>query len=290
MSVNTKLIGEVTAPFVHTADARWLMSYAAGLDDLNPRYMDTVANTVIGHPLFPVCLEWPVILGLRHLPGYAQASDAEAARGVHAEHDLHIYRPISAGERLTTTAEVLGLDGIRPGAAITMRLDTRDEGGELVARTYQLTIMLGVTVEGEPKPSPMSSPDLPSLPQRPPDLVWQESPIPISGGAAHTYTECARIWNPIHTDREVALAAGLPDIILHGTATLALAVSTVVHQVLHDEPQRVRRIGGRFRAMVPMPNTLRVRWGDADGITFFDVFNAVGEPAVEGGFIVHEAD
>ena len=26
------------------------------------------------------------------------------------------------------------------------------------------------------------------------------------------YTECARIWNPIHTDRAVALAAGLPDI------------------------------------------------------------------------------
>ena len=59
--------------------------------------------------------------------------------------------------------------------------------------------------------------------------------IPVPAHLAHTYTECAHIWNPIHTDRAVALAAGLPDIILHGTATLALAVSALVdHQLGGD--------------------------------------------------------
>ena len=49
--------------------------------------------------------------------------------------------------------------------------------------------------------------------------------IAVGATAAHVYTECARIWNPIHTDVAYARAAGLPDIILHGTATLALSVS-----------------------------------------------------------------
>ena len=55
-------------------------------------------------------------------------------------------------------------------------------------------------------------------------------PLPVSQVEAHLYSECARIWNPIHTDRAAALAAGLPDIILHGTATLAKAVSWIIDE------------------------------------------------------------
>ncbi len=68
------------------------MSYAAGIDDHNPRYLDTQAGTVVAHPVFPVCLEWPVILSSRHLPGSESMTPAEGARGVHAAHDLHIYQ------------------------------------------------------------------------------------------------------------------------------------------------------------------------------------------------------
>ena len=78
-------------------------------------------------------------------------------------------------------------------------------------------------------------------------------------GAAHVYTECARIFNPIHTDRAVALAAGLPDIILHGTATLALAVSELIKGFADGNPARVKRLGGRFSAMVLMPGMLSLR-------------------------------
>jgi acyl dehydratase len=83
--------------------------------------------------------------------------------------------------------------------------------------------------------------------------------VPVDGGAAHVYTECARIWNPIHTDLGVALDAGLPGLILHGTATLAHAVSVGVDQLGGGDPAAVRRVRGRFGAMVPMPSTLIVR-------------------------------
>ena len=89
-------------------------------------------------------------------------------------------------------------------------------------------------------------------------LLRQQFDIPIREGAANIYTETARIWNPIHSDKAFALAAGLPDIILHGTATLALGISALVNEFLHGDSRRVRRLGGRFCGMVLMPNTLTV--------------------------------
>jgi acyl dehydratase len=104
------------------------------------------------------------------------------------------------------------------------------------------------------------------------------------------YTECARIWNPIHSDRAYAMAAGLPDIILHGTATMALAVSGIVNNCIGGDVGRVRRIGGRFSAMVPVPDTLTLditRRGP-DSVRF-RVRNGQGQDAITQGFLVWSA-
>ena len=146
MPYDATLVGHATEPIRHEVDARWIMSYAAGLNDFNPAYLRTDHAKVVAHPLFPVCLEWPTILSSRHLPGSDALTPAEAARSVHAAHDLHILRPISEGETLTTQATVTGMEAIGPGAAVTTRLDTCDAHGELVARTWQLGIARGVTL------------------------------------------------------------------------------------------------------------------------------------------------
>jgi acyl dehydratase len=286
MPLSTRMVGARTQSITHAVDARWLMAYAAGIDDLNPRYMDPHGHALVAHPVFPVCLEWPVILTSRALPGYETVTAAESARGVHAAHDLHLYRPIRAGDRLTTQATVIGLKAIKPGAAQTTRLDTVDQTGALVARTYQLGISRGVEVIGAAADA--ESP--PTLPQ-PGDTVGAEQhfAIHVPAGAAHVYTECARIWNPIHTDRAVALAAGLPDIILHGTATMALAVSRLVDAYLGGDPTRVRRLGGRFSAMVLMPATLRLSVASGpNGTLFFAVYTAAGQAAFSQGFLCFE--
>ncbi len=284
MPLSSVTVGQSTVAFEHAVDARWIMAYAAGLSDLNPRMMDTsAAAPVIAHPVFPVCLEWPVILGSRALAGSERTTRAEAARGVHAAHDLHIVRPIRAGDRLSTVGEVVGLDAIKPGAAQTTRLTTRDVDGELVCTTWQLGISRGVAIEGEPR-SIAEAPPLPGDEGTEPCDIIETLVVPP--GMAHVYTECARIWNPIHSDRAVALAAGLPDIILHGTATLALAVSGVVNRVLGGDLARVCRLGGRFSAMVPVPDTLQLeilRRGP-DGVRF-QVRNGAGQLAITQGFL-----
>ena len=285
MPLNTAVVGGRSKSFVHDVDARWLMAYAAGLGDFGPAYTATESRSVVGHPVFPVCLEWPAILDCANITGAQSASAEERTRGVHAAHDLHIHRPIRAGERLTTQATVVGLEQIKPGAAQTTRLDTYDTDGELVSQTYQLGITRGVEVIGNPAPV-AELPELPRLvsPQKA-DLRFE---MPVSAQAAHIYTECARIWNPIHTDRAVALAAGLPDIILHGTATMALAVSKIVEEILQGDSTRVTRLGGRFSAMVLMPSTITLAvHGNRDGVVSYTVFTEDGQAAFSQGFLCY---
>jgi acyl dehydratase len=293
MPLTTEMIGAQTPAITHNVDLRWVMAYAAAIRDLNPAYVDTTcAGLVMGHPLFPVCLEWPAILASRELPGFEACSAAERSRGVHAAHDLHIYQPLVAGEVYETQATITDLQQIKPGAAQTLRLDTRDSHGELVCRTWQLTIQRQVSVVEvvyHHPVEPFTRIDFmpPALPEKTPgDEVNRHYVMAVEAGAAHIYTECARIWNPIHTDKAFALAAGLPGIILHGTATLAMAVTRVVNELLEGQPDRVNRIGGRFTGMVLMPTllSLDVQWHTASYIGF-SITNEQGDVVFSDGFI-----
>jgi acyl dehydratase len=101
------------------------------------------------------------------------------------------------------------------------------------------------------------------------------------------YTECARIYNPIHTDVAVARSAGLSAPILHGTATLALAVSRVIAHDLGGEPARVREVRGRFTGMVAMPSTFTVRGRAAEGPgVAFDAIGADGASVLGQGVLI----
>jgi len=120
----------------------------------------------------------------------------------------------------------------------------------------------------------------------PPAASFPEySKIDVPGNAAHVYTECARIWNPIHTDIAYARAAGLPTIILHGTATLALSVSRLLQQFDIDAAA-VRRVQCRFSGMVEMPSTLSVHAARQDTTVRFETRNAAGETVIGRGVLL----
>jgi acyl dehydratase len=215
-------------------------------------------------------------------------TNAEAMRGVHATHDLVLHRTIRAGERLTSQLTIAGVEHRKPGALMVARLDTVDDSGTPVCTTWYGTLYRDVAVEGADFPAKM-------VPLPPPPIIVEGEPIDdaeidIPAGMAHVYTECARIFNPIHTDAAVARAAGLPAIILHGTATLATAVSRIIQVEAPNHPERVARIAGRFGAMVMMPSILTVRILANDtspqGTSiFFEALNNEGKLAIRDGFV-----
>ena len=122
MPLDSAVVGKSSKRFHHDVDARWIMAYSAGLGDWNPRYFDTT-QAVTAHPVFPVCVEWPVVLDARNIEGADRLTLEEAVRGVHATHDLHLHQPIGEGE-LFTRATIIGVEQRKPGAYQMMRLET----------------------------------------------------------------------------------------------------------------------------------------------------------------------
>lgn len=290
MTVTAQLLGMHVNPVVHDVDERWTMAYAAALGDHSPRYFDTTdPDELVAHPLFPVCPEWAAIVASRELSEHLGMTHAEVLTGVHATHDLTIHRLARPGDRLTTHLEIVAITDISPGARVTTRLTTFDAHDAPVATTTQHAIYLGTPTDGTDHNDPVPPTEIDGAERTgEPDTTT----IDLTAGAAHTYTECARIWNPIHTDRAVARAAGLPDIILHGTATLAYGVSAVVDERADGDPELVRRITGRFAAMVELPSTITIDVWPAnptvDGRTTvpFEVRNEHDVAAVKDGLIV----
>jgi len=290
MPLNSSTVGATIEPLVHKVDARWLMAYAAGLGDTLPCYLDTLGSEgILGHPLFPVCPEWPVIVAMRDHLARASLTADERLRAVHATHDVIIHRLVRPGDVLTTRATIVGVEKRKPGAFEVTRLNTVDGDGLPICTTWQGGLYRGVQVEGQDR----LPRDIPAMPEVScsSSSVRAEVIVPISALAAHVYTECARIWNPVHTDTAVAARAGLPGLILHGTATLALAVSQIVRLEADNKPERVARIAGRFNAMVLMPSSIRVRilsrQSTASGdVVSFEVRNVEGGAAVRDGVVV----
>jgi acyl dehydratase len=293
MRIPTSVVGITAGPREQEIDARWLMAYAAGLGESASEYFDTTrSGGILAHPLFPVCYEWPLALDIR-----AKAlPDDIAVRGVHATHRLTVHRPPRAGDRLTTTATVVALERRPPGAYMVLRMETVDATGRPVSTTDYGSLYLGVDcASNHPHPAPLppreKGPNTLSPQGRGQGEGWWSTDVPISPSLAHVYSECARIWNPIHTDRAVALGAGLPDIILHGTATLALAISQTLAHDARGPAAPVRSVGCRFGAMVRLPSRIVVRGrhpeASADGALIrFEALAEDGRPAVRDGHIV----
>jgi len=261
LKISADLVGREIEPDAQQVDKRWLMAYSAGLGE-----------TEYPHPLFPVCYEWPATRQLRERAGLAPID----ARLVHAQHDLIVHRAPKE-EKLLVSGKVVAALQRKPGTLVVYRFETRDANGEPVSTTDFSALYRGVDLEGGDRT--IAKVDDPPPPTQGLKVIGE---IPVAATAAHIYTECARIWNPIHTDVEYARAAGLPDIILHGTATLALSVSRVAAKF---NLQKVSRLRCRFAGMVLMPSTLTVHASRAGDAIAFETRNAQGKPVIERGWI-----
>ena len=278
-SLERAIVGAAVGPITHELDARWLMAYAAALGETDARYYDTLAaGGPLAHPLFAVCYEWPAAVALRDetVPAALQP------QSVHATHHLTIHRAPRAGDVLHTTARVIDAAPRRSGTLVVSRFDTVDARGGPVSTTDYGSIYRGVPLAGADGATPSadaksargsraSEAGAAGTPRAGAGAsgaggatTWAEA-VEIAANAALVYTECARIWNPIHTDVAVARRAGLSGPILHGTATLALAVSRVIARELRGEPARVREIHARFTGMVALPSTFTVHGRDVGG-------------------------
>jgi acyl dehydratase len=284
MPFPTSKVGLALDPSETELTPRTALAYAAGLGACEPAFLDDAAPAGLAAlPFFCVSPEWPVVLSMRRLLGESLRPE-EAQRAVHAVQDSSFHRPMRPGERLVTEGRLVSATEIRSGVLAVCKLETRDHlSGEPVTTTWTSSIYRDVRLDGdgvtlEPPPA------LPELVAATLGPNARTTRIPIPREMPHVYSECADIWNPIHTERAVALAAGLPDIILHGTATWALAGLTILRQEADCDIARLKRMTGRFSGMIIPGETIEVRHEAGEGgLIRFEVRTESGALAISQG-------
>ncbi|QEC47241.1 hypothetical protein FSW04_06315 [Baekduia soli] len=280
VKVDEPRLGDPTEPVEHLIDERWLVAFATAVHDDSPALVDLERpGGIIAHPMFPACVEWPLFSqGAPNIHGL----EPRAHAGLHVSHDVRLYRPIRPGDHLVTTAHLETALQRSVGIYAGMGFTTKDADGELVAETREGILYIGVQLidgisEGMTKHyQPLEPPPLHTI-----------GSFEIPPSEAILYSECSGIYNPIHTDPRAARDAGLEAPVLHGTATLARVVSTIVGAHADGDPSRVSGIRARFVGTVTMGATVTVTAAPVEGEDQiqFEAHNDKGERVLSEGFV-----
>jgi acyl dehydratase len=252
MPYNGDLFGTQLGPIDWPATTRRVLAFRSVLAPDDAGGLDDAAGPLEALPMQVVAPEWVLALMARDLPGQELSSE-EQRRGVHVSQDSRFLGPIRAGDALRVSGEIVGVRASRAGAVVTTRYETR-VGETLAAVSTCVSILRGVAVTGPEQPEPGEPPWPAFVAAGPPRSIL------TSRGFPHQYSECAEIWNPIHTERAVALAAGLDDILIHGTALWALA-----GLALTPEGGRLSRLAARFRAPAWAGEAMSLQAGEPAG-------------------------
>ncbi len=253
MPFNADLAGATWGPIRWEMTPRQALAYRAALAPQDAAGLDdAAADGLFALPMQVVSPEWVLVLMARDHAAQTLTLE-EGRRAVHAGQDSVFHRPIRAGDALEVTATLLGARTSRAGVVSATRFETRDaRTGELMVESLSTTVYRDVVLIGA------ETADVPSPAYAAPDAGAAEVVIATSPALPHIYSECAEIWNPIHTERVVALAAGLPDIIIHGTALWALAGLEAARLYADSDTRRLTRLAARFtgQAFPGRPMTL----------------------------------
>lgn len=285
MPFETSHVGRTFDAVETVADTRRILAFAAAVGETDPAVFDDARpGGIVAPASFCVVPEWPVLRAAREA-GLGGLTPEERRRVVHAGQDTVFGRPVRPGDRLRCEAVLVGARAIPAGTLAEIRLVTSALGeGEPVAVTRATFVYRGVALAGEARRMDEApAPPVETPAPLPADAASVEIAIPRT--LPHLYTEAAGIWNPIHTERRAALDAGLPDIILHGTTGWALAAREI-RRARGFGPTAIRRLSGRFAAMVVPGGSVRLRHAEAaPGVFRFELLNEAGEAAIDRGVL-----
>jgi acyl dehydratase len=283
MPISSNIVGHEIPAKVVEVTTRMLLAYAAGIGETDPRYFDDASPAgIVAPPSFCAALEWP-IMNERMGNGILDISDEEAAYIVRTGQDSTFHQPIRPGDKLSTSGQIVQVKETSAGALLVQKLVTVEEStGKPVVTSWVSWMMRGGCVEGESREiatCPVLDIEGPSKDE------LMSSQIYISRKTPHVYSECSGIWNPINSQRKVALAAGLPDVILHGMATWSFVGREILKENGGNNPQQMKRFTADFKSRIFPGATIHIYQGRCHShpeVVYYRVENQKGEVAVTG--------
>ena len=286
MQINSRFAGAPLRTHTVTITQRHATNFAASIGDANPCYLDDEREGgLVAHPMIVSALTWPASLNIGE---YLLAEDFPAHLNkmqVHFSETILWHAPMTPGMTLTLTGTLAAILPHPGGTHMVLRYDAHDEKQRLIFTEYTGAILRNVKCVPEGK-GRETLPTVPSA-KSAAEPLWQ-SPIPIDPLAAYLYDAGADISFPIHTSPAFAHSVGLPGTILHGTATLGIAVRELLNREAGCDPNRLQQLSCRFTDMVIPGTTITVSLGerletDSHIDLFFSVLTERGKRAISGG-------
>jgi acyl dehydratase len=233
----------------------------------------------IAPPVFAIVPVWEVLQEAAR----SVAPEEARPRVVHGDQDILISAPIESGITVRSRAAAVGVHVKESGTTVVLKTETRDGDDRLLNEQYVTEFYRGITGGdggGEEAPDHRMPAE---LAETEPEATLT---YPVPEDVTRRYAEASGDHNAFHLDDEVARAAGLPGIIVHGLCLMAFAGRAVLSSQGGDGPEAVRRLAVRFsRPMIPGDElTTRVRPRDGSGIAF-DSVNRAGEVVLKDGLV-----
>jgi acyl dehydratase len=277
MGFAVEKLGQWTDGPEFKVDAERTIAYAAATNDPIPAHQ----SGELAPPVFAVVPIWDTIAA-----AMAGVTPPEVLLlVVHGEQDMRLHKPITPGMVLSSTAAPVGIHVKPNGTTVVVKVESRDQSGDLVAEQYMTSFFRGVSDgEGGGEEAPKHKLEGATKSTEPVASITQQ----IDTDQTYRYAAASGDNMPIHLDDEVAKSVGLPGIIIHGLCTMAFTSWAAVQAVCGDDPTRLRRLAVRFsRPVLPGQQITTTFWasGEADGnqVFGFETRNGDGDVVIKDG-------
>ena len=241
MGFAVEKLGQWTEGPEFKVDAERTIAYAAATNDPIPAHQ----RGELAPPVFAVVPIWDTIAG-----AMAGVTPPEVLLlVVHGEQDMRLHKPITPGMVLSSTAAPVGIHVKPNGTTVVVKVESRDQSGDLVAEQYMTSFFRGVSDgEGGGDEAPKHKLEGATKASEPVGSITQQ----IDADQTYRYAAASGDNMPIHLDDEIAKSVGLPGIIIHGLCTMAFTSWAAVQAVCDGDPTRLRRLAVRFsRPVLP---------------------------------------
>ena len=247
---------------------------------------DTIAAHVAGEiapPVFAVVPIWDTMAGA--MAGIVPPEVLMLV--VHGEQDMRFHQPIVPGAVLRSRAAPIGVHVKPNGTSVVVKVETRDESGDLVVEQYMTSFFRGVSEgEGAGEEAPPHKLDGNAKSTGPVATVSQQ----LDTDQTYRYAEASGDTMPIHLDAEIAKSVGLPGIIIHGLCTMAFTSVAAVNELCAGDSTKLRRLAVRFsRPVLPGQEITTTFWatGENDGhpVFGFETRNGDGDVVIKDGLV-----
>jgi acyl dehydratase len=203
----------------------------------------------------------------------------DLTRVLHAEQSLTLHRALPESGAVTVTRRISAVHDKGSGALVSCAASgVLADGAPLFEVGYSLFV-LGAGGFGGPR-GPVTPPDDPPLA----DPVTLR--VSTTADQALRYRETGD-RNPMHADPEFAARAGFPRPILHGLATLGIAVGALISQLRGGRCADVTGVTARFTRPVYPGDELAVTAWPTPATTRFRVATPDGAPAITHAELRH---